>query len=133
MSYGWTLSTQVSSVSRIKSCLGWPLNGTSIPVTIGHRWRWGTDGKRYFTWDHRLFPDPIKMQESLAAQGRKMVTIIDPHIKRDNNFKIHSEATAKVAFKLATLGLPSRPSCVSRSSYGDTGAYDRIAGPLHQG
>ncbi len=54
-----------------------------------------TDGKRYFTWDKHLFPDPVKMQESLAAQGRRMVTIIDPHIKRDDGFAIHTEATAK--------------------------------------
>lgn len=55
-----------------------------------------SDGKRYFTWDNRLFPDPVKMQQSLAAQGRRMVTIIDPHLKRDSNYRIHTEATAKV-------------------------------------
>jgi len=54
-----------------------------------------TDGKRYFTWDKHLFPDPVTMQESLAAQGRKMVTIVDPHIKRDENFEVHKEATEK--------------------------------------
>jgi len=54
-----------------------------------------TDGKRYFTWDKNLFPTPKEMQENLAAQGRRMVTIIDPHIKRDNNYYIHKEATSK--------------------------------------
>ena len=54
-----------------------------------------TDGKRYFTWDDNLFPHPIEMQEKLASQGRHMVTIIDPHIKRDDNYYIHKEATAK--------------------------------------
>ena len=24
-----------------------------------------TDGKRYFTWDSNLFPDPVTMQEDL--------------------------------------------------------------------
>jgi alpha 1,3-glucosidase len=43
-----------------------------------------TDGKRYFTWDKRAFPDPVEMQKSIAMHGRKMVTIIDPHIKRDD-------------------------------------------------
>lgn len=51
-----------------------------------------TDGKRYFTWDSKKFPDSIKMQESVAAKGRKMVTIIDPHIKVDSNYHIYSEA-----------------------------------------
>jgi len=51
-----------------------------------------TNGKRYFTWDTAKFPSPIEMQEKLAAKGRKMVTIIDPHIKVDNNYHIYSEA-----------------------------------------
>lgn len=54
-----------------------------------------TDGKRYFTWDKRLFPNPIEMQKKVAAHGRKMVNIVDPHIKRDNKYYIHSEATQK--------------------------------------
>eukprot|EP00514_Thraustochytrium_sp_LLF1b_P011885 CAMPEP_0184545554 /NCGR_PEP_ID=MMETSP0199_2-20130426/4377_1 /TAXON_ID=1112570 /ORGANISM="Thraustochytrium sp., Strain LLF1b" /LENGTH=948 /DNA_ID=CAMNT_0026939861 /DNA_START=32 /DNA_END=2878 /DNA_ORIENTATION=- len=54
-----------------------------------------TDGKRYFTWDHDKFTHPIPMQEHLAHYGRKMVSIVDPHIKRDNKYYIHTEATAK--------------------------------------
>jgi alpha 1,3-glucosidase len=53
-----------------------------------------TDGKKYFTWDPNLFPTPIQMQEKLAQKGRRMVTIVDPHIKRDDNYYIHKEATA---------------------------------------
>ena len=53
-----------------------------------------TDGKRYFTWDDKTFPNPIEMQNKLASQGRRMVTIIDPHIKRDPQYYIHKEATA---------------------------------------
>lgn len=54
-----------------------------------------TNGKRYFTWDNALFPRPLEMQKNISALGRKMVTIIDPHIKRDDNFHIHKEATQK--------------------------------------
>jgi len=53
-----------------------------------------TDGKRYFTWDRKAFPNPKEMQKKLGSDGRRMVTIIDPHIKRDNNYYIHKEATA---------------------------------------
>lgn len=31
----------------------------------------------------------------VAAHGRRMVTIVDPHIKRDNSYAIHKEAEAK--------------------------------------
>ncbi|CAK9316407.1 unnamed protein product [Citrullus colocynthis] len=54
-----------------------------------------TDGKRYFTWDKALFPNPEEMQRKLAAKGRHMVTIVDPHIKRDDSFPLHKEATKK--------------------------------------
>eukprot|EP00613_Pedinella_sp_CCMP2098_P070138 CAMPEP_0171921638 /NCGR_PEP_ID=MMETSP0993-20121228/20470_1 /TAXON_ID=483369 /ORGANISM="non described non described, Strain CCMP2098" /LENGTH=937 /DNA_ID=CAMNT_0012559095 /DNA_START=98 /DNA_END=2911 /DNA_ORIENTATION=+ len=54
-----------------------------------------TDGKRYFTWDKSLFPDPKTMQENLWREGRRMVTIVDPHLKRDDGYYIHTEATAK--------------------------------------
>jgi len=54
-----------------------------------------TDGKRYFTWDSKLFPSPAEMQADLASRGRKMVTIVDPHVKRDTGYHIHTEAMRK--------------------------------------
>jgi mannosyl-oligosaccharide alpha-1,3-glucosidase len=54
-----------------------------------------THGKRYFTWDNNLFPRPKKMINRLWSQGRRMVTIIDPHIFRDDAYRIHKDATAK--------------------------------------
>lgn len=54
-----------------------------------------TDGKRYMTWDKRFFPDPIKMQDEVTGKGRKMVTIIDPHVKRDDGYPMHKEAQQK--------------------------------------
>ena len=54
-----------------------------------------TDGKRYFTWDKALFPNPAAMQDRLNARGHKMVTIVDPHMKRDPGYKLHADAQAK--------------------------------------
>ena len=54
-----------------------------------------TDGKRYFTWDNLLFPNLGEMQNKLIAKGRHMVAIVDPHIKRDDGFLLHKEATQK--------------------------------------
>ncbi|KAG0377053.1 hypothetical protein BGX24_006795 [Mortierella sp. AD032] len=50
-----------------------------------------TNGKRYFTWDEAKFPNPTEMQESLDSKGRKMVTIIDPHIKKDGDYHVSKE------------------------------------------
>eukprot|EP01114_Cavostelium_apophysatum_P007213 TRINITY_DN1908_c0_g1_i2.p1 TRINITY_DN1908_c0_g1~~TRINITY_DN1908_c0_g1_i2.p1 ORF type:complete len:931 (+),score=264.69 TRINITY_DN1908_c0_g1_i2:127-2919(+) len=51
-----------------------------------------TDGKAYFTWDKNHFPTPKDMQDDVAVKGRKMVTIVDPHIKRESNYYIHKGA-----------------------------------------
>ena len=47
-----------------------------------------TDGKKYFTWDSHTFKDPIGMQKQLDAHERKLVTIIDPHIKNEGGYPI---------------------------------------------
>jgi alpha 1,3-glucosidase len=54
-----------------------------------------TDGKKYFTWDRTQFPTPKDMQNNLAAKSRKMVTIIDPHIKRDGGYRVHKDAQSR--------------------------------------
>ncbi|KAF4084063.1 hypothetical protein AMELA_G00124430 [Ameiurus melas] len=42
-----------------------------------------TEGKRYFTWDSKLFSNPVDLQLHLQRKKRKMVVINDPHIKAD--------------------------------------------------
>jgi alpha 1,3-glucosidase len=54
-----------------------------------------TDGKRYFTWDDSYFPNPVAMQDAIASKERKMVVIIDPHIKRDTKWPLFKEAEEK--------------------------------------
>ncbi|WKY11654.1 hypothetical protein Q1695_003321 [Nippostrongylus brasiliensis] len=51
-----------------------------------------TDGKKYFTWDEHKFAHPKEMIDKVAAKGRKMVTIIDPHIKKDDSYPIYKDA-----------------------------------------
>ena len=47
---------------------------------------------RYFTWDKAHFPTPEKMQGLLEDTGRKLVAIIDPHIKQDDHYYVYTEA-----------------------------------------
>ena len=47
---------------------------------------------RYFTWDVHKFPHSEEMVKNISAKGRKMVTIVDPHIKRDDNYFVYKEA-----------------------------------------
>jgi alpha 1,3-glucosidase len=57
-----------------------------------------TVGKRYMTWDRHLFPDPEGLQEDLASRGRKMVTIIDPHLKADMGYTVYADAKKQGLF-----------------------------------
>lgn len=50
-----------------------------------------TDGKKYFTWDPMTFPKPLDMQEQLDEHERKLVYIIDPHIKNEANYPVVEE------------------------------------------
>ena len=44
---------------------------------------------RYFTWDPVKFPDSLDMIKNLTDRGRKLVTIVDPHMKRDPSYFFH--------------------------------------------
>jgi alpha 1,3-glucosidase len=57
-----------------------------------------TNGRRYMTWDTSKFPSPAEMQNKLATRGRKMVTIVDPHIKKDSGYHLHKEAEERNLF-----------------------------------
>ena len=54
-----------------------------------------TDGKRYMTWDQSVFPTPERMINDVASRGRKMVTIVDPHVKIDDRYPVYKEAKDK--------------------------------------
>ncbi|KAF7271187.1 hypothetical protein GWI33_015912 [Rhynchophorus ferrugineus] len=51
-----------------------------------------TEGKKYFTWDHIKFSNPDNMVSNLTSTGRKLVVIIDPHIKREGGYFLHEDA-----------------------------------------
>ncbi|KRZ44730.1 Neutral alpha-glucosidase AB, partial [Trichinella pseudospiralis] len=54
-----------------------------------------TYGKRYFTWDPIKFSNPTEMIRNISAKGRKMVAVVDPHIKKDENWDLYQEALEK--------------------------------------
>ncbi|KAJ4293472.1 glucosidase II [Kalmusia sp. IMI 367209] len=50
-----------------------------------------TQEKKYFTWDPLTFVNPDKMHKQLAKSERKLVAIIDPHIKNTNDYPVIDE------------------------------------------
>jgi alpha-glucosidase len=53
------------------------------------------DGYRVFTWDPEAFPDPPGMLERLGDLGFRVVTIIDPGIKREPGYRVYDDAVAR--------------------------------------
>lgn len=49
------------------------------------------DGYRVFTWDKKKFEDPKKFLKNLKNMGFKIVTIIDPGVKKDEGYSIYDE------------------------------------------
>lgn len=64
-----------------------------IPVDVIHLDIDYMKGFRVFTWDKTHFPDPAGLLRDLAAQGIKVVTIIDPGVKYDpgNGYRVYDE------------------------------------------
>ena len=53
-----------------------------------------TNEKRYLTWDAQKFPDPIRMQNYLEEQGRKLIAIMDPHVAMRGDFPTFQKMSA---------------------------------------
>ncbi|HWD20970.1 MAG TPA: glycoside hydrolase family 31 protein [Verrucomicrobiae bacterium] len=52
------------------------------------------DNYKPFTWNHDRFPDPKKMIDDLAAEGFRLVTIVDPHPKQEVGYAPYDSGVA---------------------------------------
>jgi alpha-glucosidase len=66
------------------------------------------DGYRVFTWDDERFPDPSGMIASLAEDGYRVVTIVDPGVKADRGYDVYREGRARGFFCLTREGAEYR-------------------------
>ena len=57
-----------------------------------------TDQKKYFTWDQQLFGNIKELLDKLNNEHRYFVTIIDPHIKKDNDYFVCNKLKEKDIF-----------------------------------
>lgn len=64
------------------------------------------DGFRVFTWDRLRFPDPPRMAAELRAEGFKLVTIIDPGVKKDGKYEIYQTGLQNGYFVTDRDGVP---------------------------
>ena len=85
----WNLKSQgqVAALDRNFDRHGVPLDAAWMDIEH-------TDGKRYFTWDERAFPDPSALDAQLRPKGRRLVAIADPHLKADDEYALFATAKA---------------------------------------
>lgn len=74
------------------------------------------DGYRIFTWNSNRFPDPEGMMAELKEQGFRVVTIVDPAIRKDSDYPVYMEGLGRDIFAnspqaRSTMGRcgPARP------------------------
>ena len=53
------------------------------------------EGYRVFTWNKDRFPDPGRMISDLREQGFRVVTIVDPGVKVDENYPVYTDGREK--------------------------------------
>lgn len=58
-----------------------------IEYTVGR-------SKKYFTWDPVTFANHNQLANNLSSKGRRLIAIIDPHIKKEEGYDIYDEGNA---------------------------------------
>ncbi len=52
------------------------------------------DEYRIFTWNRRVFPDPHRLSRQLSEMGIRLMTIIDPGVKKEPGYFMYDEGMA---------------------------------------
>ena len=68
------------------------------------------EGYRVFTWNKDRFPDPQGLISDLRDEGFRVVTIVDPGVKVDENYTVYTDGTGEgpVLQDAGWRGVPQR-------------------------
>jgi alpha-glucosidase len=79
------------------------------------------DGYKPFTWDRKRFPDPARMIGDLRRDGFRVVTIVDPHPKKEKGYAPYDSGLAGDQFvKNPDGSIYEAPVWPSRAEDGET-------------
>ena len=95
----WNYMTQEETIEVSQNMTKYKIPCDTVWLDIEY-----TEDKKYFTWDLKTFPKAKEMLEELVKEGRKLVTIIDPHIKKDEEYFLYKEILDKKLFILESNG-----------------------------
>lgn len=89
--YSYHPQTQVLETAR-------RMRERHIPCDVIHLDIHYMDGYRDFTWDRIEFPDPEGLNHQLHDLGFRVVTIVDPGVKKDETYGVCADGLAKDMF-----------------------------------
>ena len=106
----WSLGHQQSRYSyypdKLVEHIAAQYRAHDLPLDVLHLDIHYMDGYRVFTWDQSRFPDPAGLARSLAAQGIRLVTIVDPGVKHqpEGGYRVYDEGLKKDFYLKQTDG-----------------------------
>jgi alpha 1,3-glucosidase len=54
-----------------------------------------TDDRQYFLFHPENFPNPLEFEDEFAGKGRKLVVLVDPHLRKSEKYWAYQEAVAR--------------------------------------
>ncbi|MFW6252461.1 MAG: TIM-barrel domain-containing protein [bacterium] len=104
----WALGFHQSRYSYMNESEVWDLVSTfrtrRIPLDAVYLDIHYMEGYRVFTWNRESFPDPAAMTARLAEEGVRVVTIVDPGVKADNDYHVYRDGLARDVFARRSSG-----------------------------
>ena len=87
------------------------------------------DKYKPFTWNHERFPDPARMMADLRKEGFRIVTIVDPHPKKEKGYAPYDSGVAGDYFvRNADGSIYEAPVWPSKGDDGDTPDWSKPPG-----
>lgn len=81
----WSYSSQDEVINVAKK-----MREEKIPCDVIHLDIGYMDGYKIFTWDKARFPEPKRLISELRNMGIKVVTIIDPGVKKEPGYQVYN-------------------------------------------
>jgi alpha-glucosidase len=85
--WGYENAREIRSVIRDYRAHQLPLDCVYLDIDY-------MEGYKVWTWDKARYPDPAGLAREAAAQGVRIVTIIDPAVKAEPGYRVYDEALA---------------------------------------
>lgn len=89
--WGYKLADEIRDLAAMFRNVDIPCDVFHLDIDYMH-------GYRVFTWDPERFPDPAALAAELRRDGFRLVTIIDPGVKADPDYRVYQEGLERDYF-----------------------------------